>query len=503
MSFRRLGGLVFVACVIGAVTPAVAAAAPTVAVSPGSGAPGGALVVTGGGWHAGDEILVQIGSATFDADVVCVLTASSDGTIAGNKPNGNCQVPDVPNGSRSLVAIDEQNQSVKAVGTAFTVNAGVVLTPAGAVAGTPASPGATVSIQGNGFAASSKVSTFKFDTTTVTTTPASVTTNSTGSFPSAVTFTVPTTATSGNHKVSATDGAAHTGSGTLLIYKPKIAVSPVSGAPGRGLTVSGSGWPAGDEVIVQIGSTTFDTDVACVLIASSDGTVASTACQVPSVPVGSRTLFAIDEQHQGVTATGTAFKVIPSLTLTPGGSRAGAPASPGATVTITGGGFAAKSSVSAFKLGTTALTTTPTKEGTDANGTFLSGVTFTVPTTVAAGNQTVSATDTAANKGTSTLLIYKPRISVKPASGAPGRGLTVSGSGWPAGDEILVQIGSTVFDNDVACVLTADPNGMVAGDQPNGGCAVPTTLSPATYPLRAIDEQNQGVLAVGATFKVT
>jgi hypothetical protein len=77
--------------------------------------------VSGSGWPAGDTIFIQIGSSTFDNDVACTLTASSDGTIAGNQPNGGCVVPSIATGSQPLVAIDEQNQGVVAKGAAFTV----------------------------------------------------------------------------------------------------------------------------------------------------------------------------------------------------------------------------------------------------------------------------------------------------------------------------------------------------------------------------------------------
>ncbi len=44
---------------------------------------------------------------------------------------------------------------------------------------------------------------------------------------------------------------------------PTVVVSPTSGSPGRGLTVTGSNWTAGDAIFVQLGSTTFDTNVVC------------------------------------------------------------------------------------------------------------------------------------------------------------------------------------------------------------------------------------------------
>ena len=79
------------------------------------------LTVSGTGFPVGDIVFVQIGSSTFDADVVCDLAVSEDGTIAGNKSNGNCQVPSVSTGAEPLVAIDQQNQGVIAKGTNFNV----------------------------------------------------------------------------------------------------------------------------------------------------------------------------------------------------------------------------------------------------------------------------------------------------------------------------------------------------------------------------------------------
>ena len=120
-------------------------------------------------------------------------------------------------------------------------------------------------------------------------------------------------ATPATHTVSATDGSANTGSGKLTIFRPHVSVSPTSGTPGTGLTVTGGGWLPGDLVFVQIGSTTFNTDDVCELTVGSDGTIAGnkpgSGCQVPNVPAASQPLVAIDDQNQGVQATGTSFTV--------------------------------------------------------------------------------------------------------------------------------------------------------------------------------------------------
>jgi hypothetical protein len=221
---------------------------------------------------------------------------------------------------------------------------------------------------------------------------------------------------------------------------------------------------------------------------------------VPGVPNGTQPLVGIDEQNQGVVAHST-FAVKGGFAMTPGSGAVGSPGSPGTTVSAVGHGFAASSTISGFKFDSSALSTTPSSVTTDANGNATGAVIFTVPATATAGTHTVSAIDKNGNVGTQTIKIFTVTATVSPTSGSPGTGLTVSGSGWPAGDAIFVQIGSTSFDNDVVCVLTASATGKISGTQASNGCVVPGVPN-GTQPLVGIDEQNQGVVA-HSTFDVT
>ena len=475
--------------------------APTVTLSPSSGVAGHGLTVSGGGWPAGDLIFVQIGSSSFGTDVACELTAGSDGSIAGNQAGNNCQVPNVPKGSEPLVSIDDQQRAVMAT-SSYAVSPALVLTPANASAGSPASPGTTVTIQGHGFAANSTVSGFKFDGGALSTIPSSVSTDSNGNFTGPVQFSLPST-TAGSHTVSAQDSVPNVGNASVRVYVPKVTLSPSSGVAGHALKVSGSGWPAGDLIFVQIGSSSFGTDVACELTASSDGSIAGNQagnnCQVPNVPKGTEPLAAIDDQQRAVVANGS-FAVSPVLVLTPANSSAGAPASPGTTITVQGHGFAANSTVSGFKFNGSAVATIPSSISTDSNGNFTGPVSFSVPS-VAAGTFTVSAQDLVPNTGNASQRVYVPKVTISPTSGVAGRGLKVSGSGWPVGDLIFVQIGSPNFGTDVACELTVAADGTITGNQPNGGCAVPS-ISTGSQPVVAIDDQNRGVLVNGTAFTV-
>src|SRR5581483_434191 len=121
-------------------------------------------------------------------------------------------------------------------------------------------------------------------------------------------------------------------------------------------------------------------------------------------------------------------------------------------------------------------------------------VSFTVPATAAAGTHTVSATDKKGNVGTQTIKIFAVKAAVAPSSGSPGTGLTVSGSGWPVGDTVYVQIGSASINNDVVCELAVSSTGKISGNHASNGCAVPQVPN-GTQPLVAIDGQHQGVTA--------
>jgi hypothetical protein len=476
--------------------------APKVSISPVSASPTTGVTVSGTGFPAGDSIFVQIGSTTFDQDVVCSIAAAPDGSIAGNQATNTCTVPNVVFGAQPLVGIDEQQEGVRAIST-FAVKAGFVLTPTGASAGAATSPGVTVSVVGHGFATSSTVSGFKFDGAALATSPASVSTDGSGNFTGPVTFTVPAT-TAATHTVTATDASANTGSQTVTLLTPKVSVTPKSAVPGTGLTVSGSGWTPGDSIFIQIGSTTFDHNVVCSIAARPDGTFsgnqATNSCVVPNAVFGAQPLFAIDEQQEGVQVTG-AFTIKAGFVLTPTGGSAGAATSPGVTVAMVGHGFTASSTVSGFKFDGAALATSPASVSTDASGNFTTPVTFTVPA-AAAGKHTVSATDASAKVGKGSVLLFTPSISVSPTSGAPSAGLTVSGAGFPAGDSIFVQIGSTNFDQDVVCAIIAAPDGTIAGNQASNSCTVPSVPT-GSHPLVAIDEQQEGVRAFGTNFTVT
>jgi hypothetical protein len=320
-----------------------------------------------------------------------------------------------------------------------------------------------------------------------------------------MTFTVPA-ANPGTATVSATDSASNTGSAQLAVYAPSVALTAPGAPAGHGLTVTGSGWPAGDSIYIQIGATTPGNNVACSLSAGRNGTIAGTqyygGCQVPTtVPGGRYKVYAVDGNNPAIAVTGPYFNLRPALVLTPGQSNAGSPVVAGQTVSVMGYGFGAKTTVSNFKFGPNPVSTVPSSQPTNAQGSFTGPVTFTVPS-VAPGNVTVSAADPSNRTGSAVIAVYAPTVSVTtPASsGSPGQGVTVFGSGWPSGDTIYVQIGSKTLGTDVACSFYASSDGTFADNGDN--CTVPDNLPAGAKTLFAIDQTNTAGVATGDPFMV-
>jgi hypothetical protein len=112
--------------------------------------------------------------------------------------------------------------------------------------------GSTVNLVGSGFAASQPVA-FTFAGSTLTTIPASVTANNTGSLN--VSFIVPSGQTVGGKAVTATDALSNAATATFTITS-SISLSPTIGNVGSTVTVSGSGFAANSAITAKFAGTT-------------------------------------------------------------------------------------------------------------------------------------------------------------------------------------------------------------------------------------------------------
>src|SRR2546422_4687080 len=110
--------------------------------------------------------------------------------------------------------------------------------------------GTIVTVTGKNFVANSGI-TISYDNATITTTPATITTDSTGSFTGSIT--VPSSA-AGTHTVKATDAAAHPASASFTVTTTPVAtisLNPTSGPTGTTVNISGSNFAANSGITIS------------------------------------------------------------------------------------------------------------------------------------------------------------------------------------------------------------------------------------------------------------
>ena len=158
------------------------------------------------------------------------------------------------------------------------------VTPAINLGSTSGTVGSTVTLSGSNFAATSVI-TVKFDTTPLTTTPTIVTTTAAGAIPTGVTFTVPASASTGVHTITATDASSSyatstytvTSSGNSYVTTTTLAAISTPLTPGQanvafsGSVASSTAVPNGQPVVLQY-STTGSAPWTAVTVNTASGT---------------------------------------------------------------------------------------------------------------------------------------------------------------------------------------------------------------------------------------
>lgn len=274
--------------------------------------------------------------------------------------------------------------------------------------------------------------------------------------------------------------------------------APSSGAAGTSIVITGAGWPGFDSVAAYLeqGSThTF----FCSFSADAAGNLGPAVCALPTtLPQGAYSLVVTDNT----------LSANESFTLNPGArvaasSTGGAitSAARGQTLFLNGFGFKGGSTITSVKMGTTAVTTTPAKPATTTAGGF-SGATFVVPSTLAAGESTVTVTDAASHAATLPLNVYAA-TDTSPGSGSAGKSLAVSGAGWPANDSVAAYLAPPAGSPTFFCSLGTDANGNLGPTL----CTLPS-LTQGSYTLLLTDNSvfvnvaftlNPGVLVAASS----
>jgi hypothetical protein len=214
---------------------------PKITVSPTSGAVGDTVTVSGTGFDGTSTVTI-----TFDTTTVTTAATNSSGTLAA----AAFTVPSTSRGSHTVKVKDEGNNYATAT---FSVAQNITLNPATGPSGT------TVTITGNGFGASRAI-TVKYNALSVTTSPASVTTNSTGYF--TATFTVPV-GSAGTYEVLVSDGTNAATADFVSTTDATISQTTTTTAPGNvgmSLTITGVGFTPSHEITVTYSMSGSESD---------------------------------------------------------------------------------------------------------------------------------------------------------------------------------------------------------------------------------------------------
>ena len=312
-------------------------------------------------------------------------------------------------------------------------------TPAISMNPTTGVPGVCrVTVSGSGFGGNETGITVTYDSTPVA---QGITADFQGGW--SVAFVVPASA-SGSHVISAYGSVTPKASVPNLNFTvtPGISISRASGAAGTSVTVTGSGFGAGETGVIV----TVDGAIVAQGITANFQGGWSAAFVVPASASGSHVISAYGSVTPAASVPNITSTITPVISI----NRSSGP--PGDWVTVTGLSFGA---------GETGITvtydSTPVAQGITAD--FQGGwsAAFIVPAS-ASGSHVISAYGSVTPKAsvpniTSTIT---PRISISRTSGAAGASVTVTGSGFGAGETgVIVTVDGAI----VAQGITANFQG--------------------------------------------
>jgi hypothetical protein len=405
--------LVVLLLTLGTLIPAlpVSALSGVVTLSQYSGPPSTALYISGTGYTVGSTYYIYFGT-----------NALAYGTVqAGGTVYNYISVPTVPRGSYNITITTGVDTTP--LPPAFTI------TPQIFLSSTSGSSGDQLTINGNGFLASSIISIY-FDGVAITPTT-TVSSDVNGQLINAI-ITVPQ-ASGGTHTISASDYGITSTAVTYTIIR-KMTLSATTGAVGSSITASGTGFAVNSAMSFSIDgiaiSTTATTDAS--------GKFTNVALVMPAIAGGSHTITAQDASGNYSTSTVT---VTAAMTISPNTGPVDT------NVTLTGKGFLASSPITITYDSANVTTTSSLTSNADGNV----SISFKVPTG-ASGSHVITVSD--GTHSISTNFTSLSTATVSPTSGPVGTTITASGSGFRSSGKITIT-----YNNIQAGTATASVNG--------------------------------------------
>ena len=456
----------------------VQAAAPTIVLNPTSATAGSSVTVTGTDFAANTTVTI-----TYDGTVVTTVPSPLSATPLGGW-NATFIVPPSASGSHTVNATGSSTSAT----ANLTVTPSVSVSPSGGVVGT------SVTVIGYGFGASETGISVNYDGASVA---SGITAGAQGTW--SASLVIPASA-SGLRTITAT-GPSNTATTTFSVT-PKIISNRANGAPGSSITITGTGFGASETGIAVTYDGTAVTTVPPSVSANPKGGWSATFI-VPASPSGPHTIDSY--------GSSTSVNSVPEITFTTSaGISANRPnAAPGSSITITGSGFGT---------GETGITVTydgnPVASVASADATGGWKATFTVPTSPA-GSHIIDASgsSTQATSIPDITFSVTAGISTSRASAAPGSSITITGSGFAAGETgIAISYDGTATTSGISAdanggwkatfVVPASPSGTHIIDA-GGPSSLATSVTDLTFTVIPGISTNRPSAAPGSSVTIT
>jgi hypothetical protein len=396
----------------------VLAASVTVAVSPISSPPGTTVTVHGTGFSIPATYYVKFSDALVSPIVIPVTSIPSSGTISKT-----FNVPVLPRGDYNITVTTNYSPADTISIPTFTI------TPQVFLGSTTVKAGDQLTINGNGFAASDRI-TIYIDSVPRATLSA-VSSNSTGQFTNAQ-ITIPQIS-GGTHTITASDLDGVSLGATFTVVSD-ITLSASTGAVGSSIEVSGTGFAASSALTFFLDSTAINVSAST----NASGNFSNVDLTIPAIAGGTHTLKVQDASSNSATKS---FSVTAIMSIGPTTGPVDT------TVAIIGKGFLASIPISVSYDGATVTTLVSLASGTDGSV----NASFKIPAS-ASGVHVVAVSD-----GTNAInanFTVSSTSGINVTSGPVGTSVTASGSGFKNKGNITIT-----YNNAQVATATADTHG--------------------------------------------
>lgn len=437
--------------------------------------PGEQITFNGSGFRPGEIVDITAPFPLTDGSVntqTSPVQTSAQGTFSGVTLT-------VPTNARQGTVVVTARGTASGASSTVTLNvanqAHITLSPS------TASPGQTVTVNGQGFAPNAQVT---LSITIPRTNSVSDTFSQTVTAAANGTFSAPLTLASdlvpGTYTVTAASTANNVSTTAQLTItaQPAIKLQPTSVRPGQTVTVTGQGFPVSSQVVVSVTiprTTNAAPTVTQIVTSTASGTFTAQLPLGADVIPGTYTVTARSATSNVSASSTLTVAANPTLAVQP------ATALPGQSVTVTGNGFVAGTpvTIAAVLILTTGGTQTVSATATPATtGSFTAALT--IPANAASGPATITATQGQQTVTTGlTVGLAQFHISVTPSSAIPGSSITVQGDGFPSGDRVSVSVPvhlTTGAPSTLTASATATPAGTFSVP-----LSIPLTVASGAY----------------------